>query len=101
MATVRQHRGEWVADFRDQFSRRRIERPKGPFESKALEKRAAQELLQQRLAEIRANTFTPSRERLTFRALADRWIESKVRIRATTLSDYRIMLDCYLLPYFG
>jgi integrase len=101
MATVRIHRDRYVADFRDQFNRRRIETPKGPFETKALEKRAAQELLQQRLAEVRAHTFTASRERLTFRGLADRWLESKVRIRATTLSDYRIMLDCYLLPYFG
>ena len=31
----------------------------------------------------------------------DRWTQSKVRIGATTLSDYRIMLDCYLIPYFG
>ena len=101
MATVRNYRGKYVADFRDQHGRRRIEAPRGTFENKALEKRAAQELLQERTAEVAAHSFTPSRVRLTFGELAGRWLESKVRIRATTLSDYRIMLDCYLLPYFA
>lgn len=101
MASVRKYRDRWVADFRDQHGRRRIEAPKGPFESKALEKRAAKELLDQRLAETRAHTYTPSRERLTVNALAERWLQSKVRARATTLDDYRIMLDSYVLPYFG
>ena len=41
MATVRKYRERWVADFRDQHNRRRIEAPKGPFENKAVEKRAA------------------------------------------------------------
>jgi integrase len=100
MATARRYRDHWVADFRDQNGRRRIERPKGQFETKALERRAAQELLQKRLAEVDAHSYTPTRERLTFNELAARWIRSKV-LRATTLSDYRIMLDCYLLPYFG
>ncbi len=101
MACVRRYRNRWCADFRDQNGRRRIEAPKGPFETKALEHRAAEELKEKRVAEVRAYTFTPARERLTFDELSKRWIESKVRIRATTLSDYRIMLDCYLLPYFG
>ena len=100
MATVRLHRNRWVADFRDQYKRRRIEAPRGPFETKALEKRAAQELLQKRIAEVTGYSFTPSRERLTFDELAAQWLESKVRIRETTASDYRIMLDCYLIPYF-
>jgi integrase len=101
MATVRKHRNRWVADFRDQYKRRRIETPKGLFETKALEKRAAQELLEKRVTEVATYSFTPSRERLTFRELAARWLTSKVRIRETTASDYRIMLDCYLLPYFA
>jgi integrase len=101
MAKVRQYRGRWVADFRDQHGRRRIECPKGPFENRALEKRAAKELLDQRLTETLAHTFTPARARLTFDKLADKWLASKVRIRATTQSDYAIMLDCYLRPYFA
>ena len=46
MARVRKYRDRWVADFRDQFHRRRIEVP-------------------------------------------------------ATRSDYRLLLDCYVLPYFG
>lgn len=101
MATVRLVRGVWCADFRDHHGRRRIEKPKGHFESKALQRRAAQELLTRRQAEIGAHTFVPDRQRVRFRELAELWLASKVRARATTLSDYRIMLNCYLLPYFA
>lgn len=101
MATVRKYRGRWVADFRDQHGRRRIERPVGDFGTATLERRAAEELLARRKGEIQSHTFTPSRERMTVAELAERWMQSKVRARATTLSDYRIMLDSYVLPYFG
>ncbi len=101
MATVRKYRGRWVADFRDQHGRRRIEAPKGAFETMAVERRAAHALLQRRLAEVQAHTFTPGRQRLTFAELAKRWIESKVKIGQSTLDDYNTMLECYLLPYFG
>ena len=101
MATVRLVRGVWCADFRDHHGRRRIEKPKGVFESKALQRRAAQELLTRRLAEVGAHTFVPDRQRVRFGELAELWLASKVRLRATTLSDYKIMLDCYLLPYFA
>ena len=101
MATVRQYRGRWCADFRDQHGRRRIEAPKGPFESKALERRAAQELLAGRLAEVQRNTFTPHRERVTIEKLAELWLASKVAARATTLDDYRIMVESYVLPWFA
>jgi len=40
-------------------------------------------LLQRRLAEVQAHTFTPDRQRLTFADLATRWLESKVRLRTT------------------
>jgi integrase len=101
MATVRQYRGRYVADFRDQNGRRRIEVPTGPFETKALEKRAANELLQRRIKEIAANTYTPSRERLMFSELADRFLASNVQARKTTLDGYGELIDCYLRPYFG
>jgi len=101
MATVRQYRGRWVADFRDQHGRRRIEVPEGSFESRTLEKRAAKELLDRRLTEVQTHTFTPDRQRVTFEKLAELWIASKVKARKTTIDDYGIMLECYLLPYFG
>lgn len=101
MATVRKNRGRYVADFVDQHGHRRIEAPKGLFETKAQEKLAADALLKRRLEEVGGNTFVSAQERPTFKELAKLWIESKVRIGDTTLSDYNTMLDCFLLPYFG
>jgi integrase len=101
MATVRQYRGRYVADFRDQNGRRRIEVPEGPFETKAEQKRAAKELLDRRLLEVRQHTFTPDRQRLGFAGLCELFLASKVKARKTTLDGYRELINCYLAPYFG
>ena len=101
MATVRVYRGRYVADFRDQNGRRRVEAPKGPFESRALEKRAAQDLLAKRLAEVRAGIFSAISERLTFGVVCDRYLESRTRARALTIDEYRFGIETYLRPYFG
>jgi integrase len=101
MAIVRQYRGKYVADFRDQNGRRRIEVPEGSFETKAEAKRAAKELLDRRLLEVRQHTFTPDRQRLDFAALCDLFLASKVLARKTTLDGYRELINCYLVPYFG
>jgi Phage integrase, N-terminal SAM-like domain len=101
MATIRLHRGKWIADFRDQTGHRRLEAPKGPFSSKALEKRAAQELLAQRLEEVRQKTYRSFGEKPAFSRLADLFLGSKVRARKTTIDGYRELIDCYLRPYFG
>lgn len=100
MATVRQYRRNRVADFRDQNGRRRIETPRGPFISKALQKRAALELLAQRLEEVRQKTYRTFSEKPDFSRLADLFLGSKVRVRKTTLDGYRELIDCYLRPYF-
>src|SRR5688572_11962306 len=99
MATVKLYRGRHVADYRDQHGRRRIEAPKGYFESKALEKRAAQELLSKRLAEVHSGSYSATTQKLTFAELCDLFLPSKVRIRETTLSGYKMEIDCYLKPY--
>jgi hypothetical protein len=101
VATVRQYRGRYVADFRDQHGRRRIEVPEGPFETRAEEKRAAKELLDLRLREVKGQTFTPDRQRLGFAGLCDLFLASKVQARKTTLDGYRELITCYLVPYFG
>jgi hypothetical protein len=90
-----------VADFRDQNRRRHIETPKGLFETAAQEKRAAGELLQARMEEVGTGIYVSPRHRLTFEQVAKKWLASKVRLRASTRSDYETMLDCYLIPYFG
>ncbi|HEY4644950.1 MAG TPA: hypothetical protein VIH25_01585 [Steroidobacteraceae bacterium] len=79
MATVRRYRGRYVADFRDQHGRRRIERPKGPFDTKALEKRAAQDLLSERLREVASKQYRRVSEKPSFSRLADLFLASKVR----------------------
>lgn len=101
MATVRRYRGRYVADFRDQHGRRRIERPRGPFETKALEKRAAQDLLSERLKEVASKRYRSVTEKPTFSRLADLFLANKVRARKTTLEGYRELIDCYLRPYFA
>jgi integrase len=101
MATVRQYRSRYVADFRDQNGRRRIEVPEGTFDTKAEQKRAAKELLDRRLLEVRQHTYTPDRQRLDFAALCDLFLASKVKARKTTIDGYRELINCYLAPYFG
>jgi integrase len=101
MATTRQYRGRYVADFRDQHGRRRIEVPEGPFETRAEEKRAAKELLDLRLAEVKGHGYTPDRQRLEFGSLCELFLASKVQARKTTLDGYRELIGCYLVPYFG
>jgi integrase len=101
MACVRKRRGRYVADFRDQNGERHIEMPKGTFETLAKEKLAANALLKARLGEVGSNVYVPPEDRLTFREVAKLWIDSKVRLRAASLSDYKTTLDCYLVPYFG
>ena len=81
MATVRKYRGRYVADFRDQLGRRRIEAPRGKFESLALEKRAAQELLNRRLLEVQSGQFQPASAKPRFQEVCSRFIDCKVNLR--------------------
>jgi integrase len=99
MATVRFYRGHWVADYYDTNKRRRIERPKGHFESLTDQLRAAQALLADRVAEVADGLVHEGYG--TFEDAAIRWLNSKVAIRATTRRSYQQLLSCYLVPYFG
>ena len=81
MATVRKHRGNWVADYRDQWGKRHRERPAGPFENMTLQRRAAQALLKKRQDEVDRGSFGPGTQRLTFTMAADQYLASKVNIR--------------------
>ena len=101
MATVRKHHDAWVADYVDQWGKRHRERPNGPFENKAQQKRAAQTLLKKRLDEVDRNSYTPLSDRLTFGELADRFLASKINIRATTRRSYVSLIELYLKPIFG
>ncbi len=100
MATVRRSRGKWVADYRDHHGKRRIEGPKGQFENKAQEKKAAQALLTQRLSEVSRGDFQPHRTRPTFPQVCERYLEGKVNIRPSTRRGYECLIGLYLSPYF-
>jgi integrase len=101
MATVRKHRRHWCADFRDQHGFRRIERPVGTFENAAREKLAAQALLTKRLAEVSRAQYIPAGQRPMCARVCDGLLASKVNVRATTLRNYRGLIDTYIKPYFG
>jgi integrase len=100
VATVTKHRGRWVADYRDQHNTRRIEVPEGHFENLAQEKKAAEALLARRLAEITRGDYKPYSRRPSFDTLCADYLQSKVKIRATTRRDYEGLIDLYLVPYF-
>lgn len=101
MAKVRKYRGRWVADFRDQHGKRRIETPRGHFENAAREKLAAQALLAKRLEEVGRGDHIASRDRLTFSEVADQYMGSKCNLRPSTVRSYTSLIDLYLRPYFG
>lgn len=101
MAKVRQHRGNWVADYRDQWDKRHREKPEGTFENKALQKMAAQELLAKRLGEVDKATYHPETRHRTFSDLCDHYLANVVFNRKSTQRDYTASIDYYLRPYFG
>ncbi|HEX5461433.1 MAG TPA: site-specific integrase [Steroidobacteraceae bacterium] len=101
MATVRKHRGNWVADYRDQWGKRHRERPGGTFENRALQKMAAQELLTKRLGEVDKATFHPETRHRTFGDLCDHFLTNWIFRSDTTKSEYDSSIECYLRPYFG
>jgi integrase len=77
-----------------------MEVPAGKFENLALEKIAAQALLTKRLVEVARGDFVSDRQRLVFSELCNRYLDSKVNIRPTTMRSYKQLIDAYLLPYF-
>jgi hypothetical protein len=99
MATVKLYRGHWVADYYDANKRRRIEQPKGHFDSKSEEKHAAHALLADRLAEVADGIVHEGRG--TFEDAATRRLKAKVRVRPSTRRSYEQLTACYLIPYFG
>lgn len=102
MATVRFSRGHWVADYYDANKRRRIEQPKGHFESLTDEPRAAQALLADRVAEAADGLVHEGYG--TFEDAATRWLNSKVATPLTgayalvTLAFAALVLRERILP---
>jgi integrase len=101
VATVRRHRGNWVADYRDQWGKRHRERPEGTFENKALQKLAAQELLTKRLSAVDKETYHPETRHRTFGQLCDHYLANRTFNKRTTRREVEGSIECYLRPYFG
>jgi integrase len=62
---------------------------------------AAEELLKRRKSEVRRGQHLPASQRPTFEQLCDRYVQSKVNVRPSTLRNYRGLIDLYLRPYFS
>ena len=101
MASVRKHHGNWIADYRDQWGIRHREKPDGPFDNKAQQKRAAHALLKRRLDEVHQGAYASEAKSLTFSKLADAYLSSKINLRPSTYRSYESIIKMYLRPYFG
>jgi integrase len=101
VACVRKHHGHWVAEFRDPSGKRRRERPKGAFSNKALEKRAAEELLARRKQELSMHTYDFESTTRTFADLWKQYRANKAWGRPGSEKDMSGPVENYLLPYFG
>src|SRR5207248_6908318 len=94
MALVTRRRGKWVADYRNPRTGRRH------WITRATRK-AAENALQQALAEINAGTFRPPTEAIRFNELADAFLISvRPTVRASTFADYQGIITRLLLPAF-
>jgi integrase len=97
MACIRKRRNRWTLDYRDQHGRRRLEvvHPNT--------RKAAEQMLVQRLAEIGRGEYRPPREEKTFAELASAYESGHIatNIRESTAKDYRTNIRLHLAPYFG
>ena len=94
MATVRQIRGRWCADWRDDTGRRFIR----PFHDKA----AANQYLGEIEAKLESGTFRAPDSLPTFATVAADWLAEKAtRVQVATVAGYQAHLDLHLVPALG
>lgn len=94
MACIRKRRGKWVLDYRDQQGRRHWETVEG-------NRKAADELLAQRIREVGRGTYQAPHELVDFDALAAAFLQhAKGTTRETTFNDYAGDLRRNISPYF-
>lgn len=95
MACISKRRGRYVLDFYDQDGRRqRLTLPEG------ITKKEAREHLREYEDKVSRKTFVPTKRALTFREVAQRWLEhKKSNLRETTWEVYEINTRLHL-SYF-
>ena len=96
MACIRQRRGKWVLDFRDQRGQRHWETVEGS-------KKEAEMRLAQRLIEIGRNEYQALADEKRFEELFESYDKAHlaVNVRATTRDDEAGCVRLHLLPYFS
>jgi integrase len=94
MACVREYRGKWVADWRDDKGRRFIK----PFADKS----AANQFLGEIEEKLERGTFKAPDELPTFETVAADWLaERATRVQVGTIVGYETHLDLHLVPALG
>ncbi len=95
MACIRQRRGKWILDYRDQHGRRHWETVTGS-------KRDAEQRLARRLVEIGRNEYQAKADEKRFEALFEDYDKAHlaVNVRPTTRHDEGGCIRLHLLPHF-
>ncbi len=94
MATVREYRGQWCADWRDDNGRRFIK----PFADKA----EANIYLGQIQAKLKKGTFKAPDELPTLATVAAEWLtETATRVQVATVAGFQVHLDLHLVRALG
>jgi integrase len=94
MACIRQRRGKWVCDFRDQNSIRRWK----TFDLR----KDAQSFLAKTIGEIQRNEFQSEREQIDFGELVTVFDKAHITtLRPATATSYRGLIKLHLQPFFG
>lgn len=101
--SIIEHRGSWYGKWR--VGDRQVKRKLGPIRSagsaRGLTRKQAEAALRRLMAEV--HVVAPD-ERVAFEEAADRYLQylSNVKGRkASTVADYRFMLNRHLVPHFG
>jgi integrase len=91
MACVREYRGRWVADWRDESGRRFVR----PFADQS----TATQYLGKILARLERGQFTAPDELPTFEKLAADWLaERATNVCVATIAGYQAHIDLHLVP---
>ncbi|MBX3027655.1 site-specific integrase [bacterium] len=94
MATVRQVRGKWCADWRDDTGRR--------FIKPCADEPAAYAYLAQVTSQLQKGTFLAPDQLPTFKAVAADWLAERAeRVSVATIAGYQVHLDLHLVPILG
>jgi integrase len=97
VACVRKRRGKWVIDYYDDTGKRR-------WETIGTNKKAAEEILAERMVELRKGTYTFGLSKTTIKEYSDKWHEIYAKLnslKTSTAKSYKQCLDNHIVPALG